>query len=419
MGCSENQSLNLRSRHLSGTHQFKGVRQLKRTASSGFVCTLLPLFAGVVYVSVIYIGVAQAATISNQPTRNGATLETINREISKLESDLLMSDERRLTANQQLSKIQRLLKLQKSEISLTQKKIEELEKNLESFGETKRGLEESIAVRKKALRKQLIELSKLADSEAFDVSWFKDLDVFNQKQYFLSKTVAKNLTAVQKLKKESTQALALEMRVIEEKNRMDYYVQELSERVALLSANEKIQREIMSTNKAQRMDVLRKVSSLKETEQELQKRISAVGKKLSVITSPFPERLPRPVEGAILSAFGKSYDPKTNLFTFQKGVTFSARQGQEVKSVAAGNIVFSGPLKNYGLIVIVEHPNQYFSLYGQLSETRVEGKATLYGGEVLGVASSDPVYFEIRNKNIAVNPMQWFGDKKVALWGNR
>src|SRR5262249_50116515 len=53
-------------------------------------------------------------------------------------------------------------------------------------------------------------------------------------------------------------------------------------------------------------------------------------------------KLPPPVEGRMTGNFGRSYNPKTNLLTFQKGITFLAATGAPVRAVSAGKVVFAG-----------------------------------------------------------------------------
>jgi septal ring factor EnvC (AmiA/AmiB activator) len=71
-------------------------------------------------------------------------------------------------------------------------------------------------------------------------------------------------------------------------------------------------------------------------------------------------------------------------------------------------------LGTYGLTVVLEHGNGYFSLYMQLAAASVETGATVTRGQVIGTVGGDNseygshLYFEIRGENqIALDPTDW------------
>jgi septal ring factor EnvC (AmiA/AmiB activator) len=73
----------------------------------------------------------------------------------------------------------------------------------------------------------------------------------------------------------------------------------------------------------------------------------------------------------------------------------------------------SGTLPGYGHVVLLEHGEGYFSLYGFLSDSRVAAGATVPRGGEVGNAGIDPltgrpaVYFELRHKERALDPAAW------------
>jgi len=386
------------------------------------------------HVMVALVAIAPVYLI-NVSVLYGATpdLRAIRGEISMLEKDLLQSRENHASASAQVKKIKRLVALQKKEIEFSKKRVQELGTSLVNLSARKQELVANIATQKSALKRKLRELNKLTENESLDASWIKSIDRDNQKAYFLSKTLQKDLVRVSKLKSDVAEALALELKIIDERNKVDYYVQELSGQISLLSSNEGVYKEIITTNRASRLEALEKMRSLKESEQALEKTLSQhteIAKPAPVITPPVSAlskdtievslaalkgKLPFPADGNVLSGFGKSFNSKTNLLTFQKGITIGVRPSSAVRAVAPGKVVFSGPLKNYGQIVILEHRGQYFSLYGQLGRATVASGATIQQGDTVGQSSGEPLYFEIRNRNVAVNPVQWLANGAITL----
>lgn len=336
-------------------------------------------------------------------------LSVVRSEINAIERDLLQGNESQASASGQLKKIRKLLALQQKEIQLSRAKVKELSESMQTLSTQKQALLSNIEKQKAGLKLKLRELDKLTQAEALDASWLTMLDVDNQKSYYLAKTLKKELAAVESLKKDVQAALALELKILEEKNKLDYYVQELHSQMSLLGANEQIQSEIFRTNRANRLEALRRMKSLKDSEREIESMISSFREPetVEVTLAGLKGKLPFPVEGQILSGFGKSFNPKTNLLTFQKGITLGAKPSSDVKAVSGGKVVFAGPLKNYGLVVILEHPGQYYTLYGQLGSVGVALGGKIGQGGVVGRTNGEPLYFEIRDKNVAINPVQW------------
>lgn len=336
-------------------------------------------------------------------------LSAVRSEISAIERDLLQGNESQASAASQLKKIRKLLALQQKEIQLSRAKVKELAESMDALSVQKQTLLSNIEKQKAALKLKLRELDKLTQTDALDASWLTMLDIDNQKSYYLAKTLKKELAAVENLKKDVQAALALELKILAEKNKLDYYVQELHSQMSLLGANEQIQSEILRTNRANRLEALRRMKSLKDSEREIEAMIANFRETepVEATLAGLKGKLPPPVDGEILSGFGKSFNPKTNLLTFQKGITLGSKPSAEVKAVSGGKVVFAGPLKNYGLVVILEHPGQYYTLYGQLGSIGVELGKRAGQGDVIGRTNGEPLYFEIRDKNVAINPVQW------------
>ena len=132
-------------------------------------------------------------------------------------------------------------------------------------------------------------------------------------------------------------------------------------------------------------------------------------------------QLPLPIDGRIVSAFGRKYDPKTSLYTFHKGVDIEAPAQSPVRAVFPGKVVFSGKIGGYGQLLILDHGDQYYSLVGHLGEALKREGDEVREGDTIARSSADhtPVYFEIRQRHIAVNPVPWFPEKSRAISGLR
>jgi septal ring factor EnvC (AmiA/AmiB activator) len=120
-----------------------------------------------------------------------------------------------------------------------------------------------------------------------------------------------------------------------------------------------------------------------------------------------------PVEGKIIEHFGKQRNAKFSTVTFSNGLKIAAAPGVEVRSVFAGTVLFSQWFKGYGNLVILDHGNRVFSLYGNLKSPAVAiGDRVNAGQAIAGVGESEGahsgyLYFEIRQDNKPEDPQKW------------
>ncbi|MBI5233371.1 MAG: peptidoglycan DD-metalloendopeptidase family protein [Deltaproteobacteria bacterium] len=125
-------------------------------------------------------------------------------------------------------------------------------------------------------------------------------------------------------------------------------------------------------------------------------------------------KLGMPVDGEVVSFYGEVRHPKFNTVTFNNGVVIKAPFGAAVKNIYEGKVVFAGWLKGYGQVMIVEHTGGWYTLFGRLyKELKAVGEvvspdeAIALVGEG-GLGEGPGLYFEVRHKGSAKNPLKWF-----------
>ncbi|MEZ7893326.1 MAG: peptidoglycan DD-metalloendopeptidase family protein [Candidatus Wallbacteria bacterium] len=100
-----------------------------------------------------------------------------------------------------------------------------------------------------------------------------------------------------------------------------------------------------------------------------------------------------PINGTIVSKFSPE----------SKGIILKVALNSPVKAVNAGEVVFSGQMKGYGNLIILDHLDGMFSIYGFNAKNIVKKGDNIKAGQkvaVGGVKSGEgyaKAYFEIRN----------------------
>ena len=118
-------------------------------------------------------------------------------------------------------------------------------------------------------------------------------------------------------------------------------------------------------------------------------------------------RLPRPINGTLSGRFGQT---RPNGGTW-RGV-FYATAPSSVRSIAAGTVAYAGNLSGYGNTIVIDHGGDYTSIYTGLSSIGVGNGSKVSAGSTLGSSGSlasgeQGLYFEIRYRNTAMNPLSW------------
>jgi septal ring factor EnvC (AmiA/AmiB activator) len=124
--------------------------------------------------------------------------------------------------------------------------------------------------------------------------------------------------------------------------------------------------------------------------------------------------LKRPVAGKVVVAFGQNRSEKFNTYTLSNGVTIQSAEGTPVRAVYGGRILFADWLRGYGRIIIVDHGGNYYTLYGHLSDLKVQVGQDVEADKIIGLVGDSgslegpALYFEIRHHGKPMDPGPWF-----------
>ena len=157
------------------------------------------------------------------------------------------------------------------------------------------------------------------------------------------------------------------------------------------------------------------VNELQLAALDLKQTFSKIEKKEQYQTTWFSHfadakhKLPFPLKGKLIR--GDKLLGSKNL-NFCHGI-FIDGSDPEVRAVFAGRVDFSGQLKGYGEMVIINHGSRYFTISAQLSKRIKEEGEQVKSGEVIGLVGRNGslkkvrVYFEIRKSGKSLDPLVW------------
>ncbi len=123
------------------------------------------------------------------------------------------------------------------------------------------------------------------------------------------------------------------------------------------------------------------------------------------IKRSFKGLLKPPVVGKIVDTFGKKYDTLTRVTTRNDGIDIKAAKGRCVRAVYLGRVDYVGNLAGYGGVIIINHLNGYYTVYGGV-KPKVKVGESVKTQECIGVMQSDRLHFELRKHAEAINPLK-------------
>lgn len=113
-----------------------------------------------------------------------------------------------------------------------------------------------------------------------------------------------------------------------------------------------------------------------------------------------------PARGSIVTAYGEQKVKGVS----SKGIIIKTRNQAQVISPFDGTVVFAGPFRGYGNLIIIEHGGGYLSLLAGLNNIDVEVGQLLLAGEPVGQMPAEgdaKLYVELRKNNQPIDPMAW------------
>lgn len=119
--------------------------------------------------------------------------------------------------------------------------------------------------------------------------------------------------------------------------------------------------------------------------------------------------LSKPARGPIAVAYGA----ETSKGVTSKGISIQTRPQAQVISPYDGSVIFAGPFRGYGKLIIIEHGDGYMSLLAGMEDIDCEVGQMLLAGEPIGQmpdSEGSNLYVELRKNNKPIDPAAWISD---------
>jgi len=120
-----------------------------------------------------------------------------------------------------------------------------------------------------------------------------------------------------------------------------------------------------------------------------------------------------PVRGAVTIPFGNVRHPRFATQVPHPGLEIACEPGETVRALFDGRVAFSSWFRGYSQMIVIDHGDEYLSIYGQLGDRLVEAGQEVRRDQPIarsgeqGTFGATGLYFEVRHRGKAEDPLPW------------
>ena len=364
-------------------------------------------------------------------------LNKIKKQINLIDKEIKKNSKVKKGLNKSLKKHEKAISATKKEIYKVKKKQKLNKKKLTKLNKKLKNLESELIKRKK-LQNEILYQSYIKPKPGYLQLFLEGVnpnEVSRQINYigFLTREQNENILKINKTKedisntKKTTKKIlksAAKLRKQKEKSAKKLEKKRKAKKATLNKITKKLK-----TQKSKQLKLKQDEKKLSSIIKNLMLKLKAEEKKRKAekkdITSEkkvvdikaykinfakLKKKLKLPVKGKVIYKYNSK---RSDTGTRWKGLFIKAKEGSNVKSVAAGQIIFSDWLRGFGNIIIIDHGKNYMSLYGNNDSLLKQKGDYIKGGEVIALSGNsggnkyNGLYYELRHNGKPFNPLKW------------
>lgn len=382
---------------------------LKRT--TGLFC--LVLMTGILSVSFSFAAIENTASAKSELSRVTTQIEKAKKEHQQLRK-------KAQNVQKEILAVRKKMVAAAGSIQEQEESLNRLEQKLEEFEAQQALMKKRLDVRKAQRMHVLAAMQSLAfkPTEALLAQPMEPQDTLRSalllreavpRLEFSTEGLRKDLNRIASLttaiRAQYAQIKTMAKRLDEKRRDMNVLIKKKSQLQTAFASES-------SRAKSRAENLAKQAGDLKELLAKLEadsKKRSSSKKTQSLPTGAFMSakgRIPYPVKGTITKKFGE----QTETGIKSKGIIISTRANAQVISPYDGTVLFAGPFRGYGQLVIIEHGDGYHTLLAGIGQLNTSVGQSLLAGEPVGimVAETKPtLYIELRKNGQPINPAGW------------
>ena len=354
-------------------------------------------------------------------------LKKIEQQIKSVKDEINNLQKKESGYLETLHKIEKLLQD-------TEKELQTIERDLElAQKEIKQGEDELIREKHILKERNIVLESRLRELYKRPLTGYLEI-LFNSESFSDFLTRSRYIKNILSLDAEVINDIRQQMKKIENnkmnlENReeiLSLLKKEVEKEKENIEFSIKAKKSIINKLDSQKEAYLKSLKELEQSSQEIENIIERIykqqeedSKKASqkevptITLKPKKGILALPLQGKLISEYGRQKNTDFNTYTFNSGIDISAPLGEVVRAAGSGDVIYTGSIKGYGQIIIIDHGGRVTTLYAHLSKILIDIGDKVKKGQTIGQVgdsggvSSTRLHFEVRVEGKPTDPMNW------------
>lgn len=368
----------------------------------------------------------KAPSLNEKIKREKKELDKLRGEIEEKRDKSINIKKREGSILSQVEEMDRRLRVLQKEADLIELKTREKDIEMNELSAVIRGLNEEIQDKRETISKRLRTLYQERQAGSLKIlSASRDYPDFMRRLHYLKTIARKEGDMLSQFKEKQSELEGKNRQVGIVKERLIQEKEALAQKLVEIRSEKKKKDQLLARVRNEKVFYERALAELDESSLQLQTMIKKLEEEKKRQQQPASGKFSRekgrltwPSDGQIVSLFGRQKHPRFDTFIYKKGIEIEPSKGDEVRAVYEGTIIFANWFKGYGMVIIIDHGENYYSLYAHLAKLLVSvgdkvGRSRPIGqiGET-GLSQGSNLYFEIRHQGEPLDPLTWLQKKR-------
>lgn len=323
-----------------------------------------------------------------------------------------------------LNQVEQSLNKNRKRAAVLEKEIKSIDAKVSAASEASDKLKQRIQTNEKYVAQRLVAMYKMNWLGKFHLlASAGSMHEFIQRKAALEHILAHDEKIRRELEEDQADLKEVLVNLESHKNQKKTRAAAYKAQVKLMSQDRATRTSLLAEIRSQKALELAAIDALTQAAIDLDSKIKSLNSNMQAVDaeknitqlafSAHKGLLIIPVTGRIASLFGPYKNRKYDITNFRSGIDIKADKGEPVRSVFQGKILYSSWFKGYGNMIIIDHGNNYYTIYAHLEETFKSKGDVVETREVIatvgdtGSIEGAKLYFEVRHHGKPENPLEW------------
>jgi murein DD-endopeptidase MepM/ murein hydrolase activator NlpD len=347
-------------------------------------------------------------------------LDTMQRQITQAEKKVAEAKKKEERAINDISKLSNQLAVNEQKRNVTELRRQQITSKLTETTIKIQEMESRIERAKGLLRERVVAIYKYGDAELGLLMSASVAQDALETRYLLTKIAEQEKTLIKTLEVEKNALDKAKAELEKQRKELDSRNKELQKQNVTIKKtsaerNKMLQqaRKDKAMFQAEQDELLRASKELKSKVNDLLAQKKRQGKGSGTPLYYKGGKFAWPLRGKITSPYGTRIHPIFKTKATHTGIDIDGNSGDAVRAAADGEVLYTGWLRGYGQVVLLDHGGDLITVYAHLSGIDTsENKKVKTGDKIgrvgsTGIATGPHLHFEVRVNGNTVDPMKY------------